>query len=60
MKSFISEDDKEESAIVLPELTIDDIKTPKKTPKETPKEIILSLIESEPKVTVQEMTETSA
>lgn len=37
---------------------IDDVKTPKETSKKTPKEIILSLIESNPKVTVQEMAET--
>lgn len=36
---------------------IDDVKTPKETSKKTPKEIILSLIESNPKVTVQEMAE---
>lgn len=37
--------------------TIDDVKTLKKTPKKTPKEIILSLMENNPKVTVQEMAE---
>lgn len=37
--------------------TIDEISTPKKTPKKTPKDIVLELIASDAKVTVEQMAE---
>lgn len=37
--------------------TIGEISTPKKTPKKTPKDIVLELIASDAKVTVEQMAE---